>query len=217
MEDQQQAQPLPPDLPGYNALRLAGIETLADLAEYADDYTRIAGVGKITADRIGEYLDSPPGPEIPATDPRFALIEHLAAEAPSRIGYTSEIYDTIEIVDLATGASFSLRIMTAERYDAYAISLAKAEEDRSDMDAENLIAYIATALAKWPGGVKLDYQEEDALGLADQFARYLRANGGHLCAEYLDDCVSFGWALMSSAYQAKAASKAAEAEKADQD
>lgn len=155
-----------------------------------------------------------PEPEIPANDPRFALIEHLAAEARSRIGYTSAIYDTIEIVDLATGASFSLRQMTRERFEAYRISLGKPEAERSAEDAENLIAYIATARAQWPGGVSLDYQEEDALGLADQLVRYLRGNGAHLCAEYLADQVSAAWQMMTEAYQAKAAGQA---DQADQD
>lgn len=49
---------LPPEIPGYGALRSAGIETLADLADYAEDYTRIDGVGPVTADRIRAYLEA---------------------------------------------------------------------------------------------------------------------------------------------------------------
>ena len=49
---------LPPEIPGYGALRSAGIETLADLADYAEDYTRIDGIGPVTADRIRAYLEA---------------------------------------------------------------------------------------------------------------------------------------------------------------
>lgn len=49
---------LPLEIPGYGALRSAGIETLADLADYADDYTRIDGIGPVTADRIRHYLEA---------------------------------------------------------------------------------------------------------------------------------------------------------------
>lgn len=54
-----ETQPLPEEIPGYASLRAAGVETLADLADYAETgYTVIDGIGPATAAKISAYLET---------------------------------------------------------------------------------------------------------------------------------------------------------------